>query len=79
MVPVKGYRLHIDIRTDQLSAPYPGSGAAVQQGLGAGGQVHGQILDAVLVTAGIRDFSCVDRHGLAQIGRIAAQDVLTLV
>ena len=57
---LSGDCLHINIRTDQLRTPDSRSGAAVQKCLGAGGEVHGQIFDAVLVAAGIRDFPGVN-------------------
>ena len=37
VIPVKGHGLHIDIGGQKLCAADPGVGAAVQNGLGAGG------------------------------------------
>ena len=78
VIPVKGHRLHIDIGMQQLGAPHPGPGAAVQQGLGAFGQIDPQILDAVLIPAGVGDLPGVNGHGLVEILGIAAQGVLAL-
>ena len=79
VVPVEGHRLHIDECIKKLCAPHPGVGAAVQDALGTGGQVDPEILDAVLIPAGVGDLSGVDGHGLPQVAGITAQDVVTLL
>lgn len=79
MIPVEGYGLHIYICIEQFRAADPGVGAGIQKRLGAGGQIDPQILDAVLVTAGIGDLAGMDGHGLAQLLRVAAQGVQGLI
>ena len=37
MIAVKDHRLYLDAAVEKLCAPYPDTGTAVQQGLGAGG------------------------------------------
>ena len=77
VVPVKGHRLHIDIRMDQLGTADPDIGRGVQKLLRAGGEIDPQILDAVLIPAGVGDFSGVDGHGL--LAAVAARRVPALV
>ena len=79
VVAVEGHGFHIDIRVQKPCGAHPDPGGAVQKLLGAGGEPHPQVLDAVLVTAGVRDLPCVDGHGLAQVIRCAPQGVHTLL
>ena len=74
VIPVKGYRLHIDVGVQQIRTADPGGGSTVQNGLGASGQVDTKILNAVLVTAAVRDLSGVDRQCLLQVFRPAAHN-----
>ena len=78
VVAVEGHRLHIDIGMQQPGRAHLHPGGAVQDLLGPGGEPDPQIFDAVLVAAGVRDFSGVDGHGAAQIVRAAAQSVHAL-
>ena len=78
VVAVKGHRLHIDIGMQQPGGAHLYPGGAVQDLLGTGGEPDPQVFDAVLVTAGVRDLSGVDGHGVAQIVRPAAQSVHAL-
>ena len=79
VVAVKGHGLYVYVCAHEFRAADPGAGGAVQDPLGAGGQVDGQVLDAVLIPAGIGDFAGVDRHGLPQLVGIAAQGVGALI
>ena len=77
MVPVECHRFHINVGIHQIRAAYPGACSVVQNILGAAGKMDPEIFDAILIPAGVGDFSGVDGHSLAEIGRIAAQGVTT--
>lgn len=55
VIPVKGHRLHIEIGVEQVRAAYLGTGSGVQQVLRSGGKIDPQVLDAIFITAGIRN------------------------
>ena len=79
MIAVKGHGFHVDAGVQQPCRPDPHPGGAVQQLLGAGGEPYPQVLNAVFVTAGVRDLSGVDGHGLAQVIGTAPQGVHALL
>ena len=62
--PVKGDRLHIDVRVQQLGGSGLDGLSPVDHLLGTTGGVNAQILDAVLIPARVKDLSCVYAHGL---------------
>ena len=76
---VKGYGFYVNGGGDQLGAADTCVSGGVQDGLGAGGQINAQVLDAVFIPAGVGDFTGMDGHGLAQIPWIAAQGVLNVL
>jgi hypothetical protein len=75
VVAVKGHRAHVDGRVDQLRRADLGPGGSIQDPLGLPGQVDPQVLDAVLIPAGIRYLPGMDGHGAAQILGPALQTV----
>jgi hypothetical protein len=78
MVPVKGHRLYIYISIKQLCAPDLGPGAFVQHILGASGEINPQILDTILIPAGVRDLLGMDGQGAAQILGSAFHGIMTV-
>ena len=64
VMPVKGYRLHINVGIHQLGLADPDIRSSIQKLLRGAGQINSQILDAILVAAGIGDFSHVNGHGV---------------
>ena len=78
VVAVEGHRLHINIGVQEPGRADLYSGGAVQELLGRPREPDPQILDAVLVTTGVRDLSGVDGHGLPQVVWPAPQGVHAL-
>ena len=78
VVAVKGHGLHINVGVQEPGGADLDPGGAVQDLLGRTREPDPQVLDAVLVTAGIGDLSRVDGHGLPQIVGPAAQGVHAL-
>ena len=78
MVPVEGHGLHINIGIQKLGAADPGAGGAVQQALGAFGQVDPQIFDTVFIPAAVGDFAGVNGHRL-RLAAACAEGVLTVI
>ena len=73
VVPVEGHGVDVDGGVDQLRRPDLSRSSGVQNRLGLPGQVHPQILDAVLIPAGIGDLLGMDGQSAAQILRSALQ------
>lgn len=71
--------LHVNVGVQQLGTAHLSTGSRIQNLLRSGGQIHPQILDAVLIPAGVGDFSGVNGHGTPQILGAAAQRVLSLL
>ena len=68
--------LHINICVQKLGTADSHACAGFQKILGAFGQIDSQILNAVLVTAAVRDLAGVDGHSLLPTG--ADQGVVAL-
>lgn len=79
MAAVKGHGADVYVGAQQLRAPDSRPGGALQGPLGAGGEIDGQVLNAVLVPAGVGDFAGVNGHCLPQVVGTAAQGVGTLI
>ena len=78
VVPVEGYGFHIDVGIEQFGAADPGAGSAVQQALGACGQIDPQVFDTVFVPTAVGDLAGVDGHGL-RLAAARADGVLTVI
>ena len=78
VVAVKGHGLHIDVGVQEPGGADLHPGGAVQELLGRPREPDPQVFDAVLVTAGVRDLSGVDGHGLPQVVGHAPQGVQAL-
>ena len=78
VIAVEGHGFHIDVGVQEPGGADLHPGGAVQELLGRPREPDPQILDAVLVTAGVRDLSGVDGHGLPQVIGHAPQGVHAL-
>ena len=76
---VKGHGADVYVGAQQLRTPDSRPGGALQGPLGAGGEIDGQVLNAVLVPTGVGDFTGVNGHCLPQVVGAAAQGVCTLI
>jgi hypothetical protein len=63
VIPVEGYRLHIDICIHEVCTAYPDTGCLIQHILAAFGEVNSQVFDAILIPAGVSDLSGVYGKG----------------
>ena len=67
VIPVEGHGGDVDGGVDQLRGADLGRGGGVQHRLGFPGQVDPEVLDAVLIPAGIGDLLGMDGQGAAQV------------
>ena len=79
MVPVIGHWTDINTGADQFRGANLGGSAGIQHILGFSGHVDPEILDTILVPAGIGDFLRMDWLSPGLILRTAAQGVLTMI
>ena len=68
--PVEADGLHVDVHIEQLSLAGADGHSPVNGALGALGGVEAQILDTVLIPAGVEDFLGMDTDGLADTGGV---------
>ena len=67
VIPVEGHRAHIDGGMDQLRRADLCRAGGIQNSLGFPGQIDPQVLDAVLIPAGVGDLLGMDGQGAAQV------------
>ena len=77
VVPVEGHRADIDGGVDQLRRTDLRRSRSVEHRLGFPGQVYPQVLDAVLIPAGVGDLLGMDGQGTAQVLGPAFQRFMT--
>ena len=77
VVRVEGHRGDVDGGIDQLRRAHLRHPRSIQHRLGFPGQIDPQILDAVLIPAGIGNLLGMDGKGAAQLLRPAPQGVMT--
>ena len=72
MSGIVGNGSHVYVDVEKLRTPCPGVDCCFQRCLGGGREIDAQILDAVLVDAGVLNLLCVDPNRLSGLLRLTS-------